>query len=122
MDEPLASVPPQPVAASGLADNVAGALAYITIIPAILFLVMEPYNRRPFIRFHAFQSLGIAVCWFAVSLVFVIPILGWIVGFVGLIVLFCAWVLCIVKAYGGVMYKLPIIGNYVENMANNSVQ
>ena len=38
-------VPPQ-AAQTGLSDNTAGALAYITIIPAIIFLVMEPYNKN----------------------------------------------------------------------------
>jgi uncharacterized membrane protein len=101
-----------------LADNVAGALAYITIIPAIIFLVMEPYNKRPFIRFHAFQSLGLAVCWFACSVVMVIPILGWIVGIIGMLVTFCAWILCIVKAYGGEKFKLPVLGDFAEKTAN----
>jgi uncharacterized membrane protein len=114
-------VPPAaPVATAGLADNVAGALAYVTIIPAIIFLVMEPYNKRPFIRFHAFQSLGLGVLWFITGAVMIVPILGWIIGFVGFLVLFCAWVLCIVKAYGGVKFKLPVLGDFVENMANQS--
>ncbi len=47
-----APAPAMAPAAGGLTDNVAGMLAYITIIPAILFLVMEPYNRNRFIRFH----------------------------------------------------------------------
>ncbi len=48
--------------ASGLSDNAAGAIAYITIIPAIIFLIVEPYNKNSFVRFHAWQSifLGIA--------------------------------------------------------------
>ena len=36
---------------TGLTDNVAGLLAYVTIIPAIIFLVIEPYNRNRFVRF-----------------------------------------------------------------------
>jgi uncharacterized membrane protein len=123
MEEPqvAASVPPPAAAAmAGLEDNVAGALAYVTIIPAIIFLVMEPYNKRPFIRFHAFQCLGLAACWLAVSVIMVIPILGWIIGFVGLLTLFCCWVLCIVKAYGGVKFKLPVIGNFAEKLANGA--
>ena len=43
--------------AGGMADNVAGMLAYITIIPAIIFLVMEPYNKNRFVRFHAWQYM-----------------------------------------------------------------
>jgi uncharacterized membrane protein len=116
MDEQQYTAPP-PVASAGLADNVAGALAYVTIIPAILFLVLEPYNKRPFIRFHAFQSIALAVVWVCFSFIMIIPILGWIIGIIGLLVLFCTWVLCIVKAYGGALFKLPVLGDFVENMA-----
>src|SRR5437660_9697159 len=50
-----------PAATTGMADNVAGMLAYVTIIPAIIFLVMEPYNKNRFVRFHAFQCLFFCV-------------------------------------------------------------
>ena len=54
----VATVPATTTAnAGGLTDNMAGMLAYITIIPAIIFLVMEPYNKNRFIRFHAWQCL-----------------------------------------------------------------
>ena len=115
---PSTPVPPPAVAAeSGLSDNAAGALAYVTIIPAILFLVLEPYNKRPFVRFHCFQSIGLAICWFACSIVFAIPILGWIVGAVGYVALFVVWIMCIVKASKGERWKIPVVGNYVENVA-----
>ncbi len=109
--------PPAVVSDSGLSDNAAGALAYITIIPAILFLVLEPYNKRPFVRFHAFQCLGLAVCAFALGMLMIIPILGWIVGIIGDLALFVVWILCIVKASQGQRWKVPLIGNYVENIA-----
>src|SRR5579863_2424999 len=84
-----APAPPPAAAAntgSGLTSNTAGALAYVTIIPAILFLVMEPYNKDRFIRFHAFQCLFFAGAMFVLSIVFMIvavvlgfiPIVGWI--------------------------------------------
>jgi uncharacterized membrane protein len=106
-----------PVANTGLADNVAGALAYVTIIPAIIFLVMEPYSKNPFIRFHAFQSIALAVLWFGCCIIMVVPFIGWLIGAVGLLTLFCTWILCIVKAYGGVRFKLPVLGDFVENLA-----
>ena len=54
-------IPPQPpqggatqsAAPSGLSDTAAGALAYVTIIPAIIFLLVEPYNKNSFVRFHS---------------------------------------------------------------------
>ena len=110
-------IAPPAATASGLTDNVAGALAYITIIPAILFLVLEPYNRNPFIRFHAFQCIGMSVFGFACSILVVIPILGWLLGLLLLPVMFVAWVICIFQAYQGKYFKLPVIGNIVANMA-----
>ena len=108
-----------------MADNVAGMLAYVTIIPAIIFLVMEPYNKSRFVRFHAFQCLFFAVAWtvlwIALSIVAHIPILGWLtiliwplVGLAGLVI----WVILLLKANGGQMYKLPFIGDMAEKQAN----
>jgi len=117
-------------AAGGMADNVAGMLAYITFIPAIIFLVMEPYNKSRFVRFHSFQNLFLhvaaVVLWiafFIVSAVLAfIPILGHIVAFLlwaGLVVGFVIlWIILLLKANQGQMYKLPIIGDMAEKQAN----
>ena len=60
-------VPPQ-AAQSGLSDNAAGAIAYITIIPAIIFLLVEPYNKSSFVRFHAWQSIFLGIAAIAVGI------------------------------------------------------
>ena len=121
-----ASTPPPPTSSTGgMSDNVAGMLAYVTIIPAIIFLVMEPYNKSRFIRFHAFQCLFFAVAWtvlwIALSIVAHIPFLGWLtillwplVGLAGLII----WVILLLKANQGQMFKLPVIGDMAEKQAN----
>lgn len=115
---------PAPATASanaGLADNVAGAIAYLTVIPAILFLVLEPYNKRPFVRYHSFQCIALCVIATLLSFFMAIPVLGWIVVPLADLVLFVAWVMCVVKAYQGVLFKLPIIGPFVDNVANQQV-
>jgi uncharacterized membrane protein len=115
-------MPPAPSASSsGLSDNVAAALAYITIIPAIIFLVLEPYNRIPLVRFHAFQCLGLAVVAFVLRLGLMFLTFSWMLysllsSVVGL-VLFIAWIIAIFKAYKGEFYKLPIIGDFAEKQA-----
>ena len=106
-----------PVIASGLADNVAGALAYLTIIPAIVFLVLEPYNKRYFVRYNAFQSLALAVAAFACSLLLAIPILGWIAVPLLDVGLFVLWVLCVWNAWQGKLFKLPIVNRQIESLA-----
>ena len=65
---PLAAAPvgggvaAPPIAAStGISENAAAAISYITIIPAIIFLVLEPYNRMPLVRFHSIQSIALCV-------------------------------------------------------------
>jgi len=57
---------------TGLSDNAAGAIAYITFVPAIVFLVLPPYNTSPFVRFHAWQSifLNLASIVLAIALSF----------------------------------------------------
>jgi len=122
----VATAPAVPQASvGGMTDNVAGMLAYFTIIPAIVFLVMEPYNKSRFVRFHAFQCLFFAVAWtalwIALSIVAHIPILGWLtiliwplVGLAGLVI----WIILILKANQGQMYKLPMIGDMAEKQAN----
>lgn len=106
-------------ASGGLADNVAGMLAYITIIPAIIFLVMEPYNKNKFVRFHAFQSIGFAIAWFIVNCFWIIPFIGWIIAFVGWIAGLIVWVLLLIKANKGEKWKLPVIGDFAEKQANS---
>jgi uncharacterized membrane protein len=115
-----------PVAAgSGLADNVAGMLAYVTIIPAIIFLVVEPYNKSRFVRFHSWQSIFFNVAWWilwiGLRIVIHIPFLGFLtllvwplVGLGGLIV----WIILVLKANQGQMFKLPVIGDLAEKQAN----
>jgi uncharacterized membrane protein len=111
-------------AGAGLTDNVAGALAYVTIIPAIIFLVLEPFNKKRFIRFHAFQCLFFAVAWTVlwIGLAFIghIPFLGWatlilwpIISIIGFII----WLVLVLKAYQGQMFKLPVIGDMAEQQA-----
>lgn len=108
---------PEDTVQSGLNDNTAGALAYITIIPAIIFLVAAPYNQNSYIRFHAWQCIFLHIAWFAIGIIAIIPILGWIVFAVGAIVLFIAWIMCILKALKGERFKLPFIGDLAEKQA-----
>jgi uncharacterized membrane protein len=101
----------------GLTDNAAAGLAYVTIIPAIIFLVAAPYNQKPFIRFHAWQSIFLNIAWFAISMIAIIPILGWLVFALGSLILFVAWIVVLLKALKGERYKLPFIGDIAEKQA-----
>jgi uncharacterized membrane protein len=120
-----ALVTTNPVAASGslpMAENVAGMLAYFTIIPAILFLLIEPFNRNRFVRFHSFQCLF--TCGALILLQIVLSIFSHILplfmfgiwSLLGLAEL-ALWILLVFKAYQHEMFKLPIVGDMAERQA-----
>ena len=107
-----------------MTDNVAGMLAYVTIIPAIVFLLVAPYNRSKFVRFHSFQCIFLTLAWIALgialSILAAIPVLGWltvlvwpIVGLAGL----ALWVILLIKANQGQMWKVPFVGDFAEKQA-----
>lgn len=118
---------PSPSATSApMTSNVAGALAYITIV-GIIFLIIDPYKRDRFVRFHAFQSV-----FFAVACIIVYFVLSFVVGamlFTGAftliialfrlveLVIFLAWLFLMYKAYNNQQYKLPVIGDIAEKQA-----
>ncbi len=119
----------QPVASgSGLSENAAAAIAYITIIPAIIFLVLEPYNRMPLVRFHAWQSIALGVAAFVLQIAVTIAqimlhfiplsfVLFWMVHLAIAVGLFLFWMIAILKASKGEFYKIPVLGEFAEKQA-----
>jgi uncharacterized membrane protein len=116
----------------GIRDNIAGALAYFTFIPAIVFLLAGPFKKNRFIRFHAFQSifliLAAAVASLALKLVFlVLSLIPWlghlllllisVIVFLGCVIL---WLVLMVKALQGELFKLPLIGDLAERQAGKA--
>ena len=115
------NVPPGGMSGTGLAPNVAGALAYLLgPITGILLLVVEKESR--FVRFHAMQSTVLSVAWiivsFGLTLFTSVPVLGWIVGillsFVMGIAGFILWVLLMWKAFKGEEWELPVVGPFAR--------
>ena len=109
--------------AAGLTSNMAGALAYILgVISGVIFLVLDPYKRDRFVRFHAFQSIfySVACIVFAIAWNIVWDILGNISGWVYLIVipvrlaislgLFLFWLFLMYQAYNNREFKIPFLG------------
>ena len=126
---PPAGYPPVS-GSSGLSASAAAALSYLTIIPAIIFLILEPYNKIPLVRFHAIQCLGL----FAVSVVLqigltimqivlhFIPLIGILFVLLHLAIflgIFAAWLMCIIKASKGEWFKLPVIGDFALKQAQS---
>jgi uncharacterized membrane protein len=112
---------PEETPQTGLSDNAACGLAYLTFIPAIIFLVVAPYNTNPNIKFHAWQSIflscGLVVAWVLNIILLFIPIIGWLISILIMLGLLILWILCVVKAFGGQRFMVPIIGALAEKQA-----
>jgi uncharacterized membrane protein len=105
-----------------LNPNVAALLCYVAgWISGIVFLVLEQKNR--FIRFHALQSI---IVFGSLTLAGVIlgsiPVIGigfnwmiWVLGFI-------LWIILMVKAIGGEVFKMPWAGNLAERVTNDSMR
>ena len=103
-------------------ENIAGALAYFSFVPAIVFLLLDPYRKNKFVRFHAVQCLAVWLAGLVAALalrilgmaVFLIPILGpLLVVIVDVAVILAAlllWLVLIIKALQGEMFGLPWLG------------
>jgi uncharacterized membrane protein len=110
----------------GISDNVAGGLAYITIIPAILFLIVEPFKKISFVRFNAWQSIFFYIAWAVVHILVevaqnLVPTVLFLTlslwQFVDL-AFFVILIIVFVNAFNGKRILLPIVGGLAERQAN----
>ncbi len=121
-------VGPGPVSSSGMATNLASALCYFPIV-AIIFLLIEPYNKNREVRFHAWQSISLAVVFIALGIVLGIVFgaftsvsygagigvgLLWSLIRLGELILF---IFLAFRAYNNQRIVLPVIGQFAEKQA-----
>jgi len=98
---------------TGINQNVAGLLCYLGWwITGLIFFLIEKENR--FVRFHAMQSIITFGALSALSMVLsFIPFFWILLPVIGILQLIL-WVVLMVKAYQGQMFKLPVVGEIAE--------
>lgn len=106
-----------------------GALAYLTFVPAVLFLAIPAFKDKAFVRFHAWQSVFFAgvtlVLGLAMRLIFAIlsfvPFIGFLFAWLSVGLVFLAvvvlWAVLVVKAGQGQAYELPWLGQFAARLA-----
>ena len=114
--------------ATGMTPHVAATMAYLAgPFSGALLLATEPANR--FVRFHAWQAvlalgaLGVAaVGCLALAFAFLImsPTAFWAMLWLSALTAVAwvvVWTLCVVQAFKGRVWKLPLVGDYAERRA-----
>jgi len=109
---------------TGMAENVAGLLCYaVGWITGLIFFLID---KRPFVRFHAAQSIvvfgGLSIFYWVLSFVFMFSGLA---GFAILSLVFTLiwlaslvlWILCMVKAYQHQKFEVPVAADFAKKLA-----
>jgi uncharacterized membrane protein len=106
--------------------NIIAALTYLLgFVTGLIFLYLEPYNQDEFVRFHARQSIGFSVAWFAIGVVFGVFIavlphgLGALLNFLLTLIdiaLAVFWIFLMYKAYNGERYRIPELADIVDSI------
>jgi uncharacterized membrane protein len=111
---------------SGFSDNSLGAIAYITVVPAIFFLAIQPYNKSAYVRFHAWQSTILSALAFVLCLVLsYFPVLNTYLESIAIwglyVLVLIVWALvsiwCAIQALNGKRLQLPLIGTWAERQS-----
>ena len=94
----------------GMEENVAALLSYVLgWVTGLIFFLIEKESK--FVKFHAMQSIITFGALTILSILFFwLPVLIWLLNVIGLVL----WIVLMIKAYQGVKFKLPFIGDLAE--------
>lgn len=104
---------------TGMQANVEALLAYLVgFVTGIVFMIIEKENK--FVRFHAMQSIFLSGGLFVAHIILgFIPYVGWIISILLSLLGLVLWIILMLKAYQGELYKLPVIGDIAEKQVQN---
>ncbi|MEI7580070.1 MAG: DUF4870 domain-containing protein [bacterium] len=106
----------KPVTAKAAAanDNVIAAVATLPLVGLIMFFAMPTASKL--VKAHAKQSnVHLAASVIAIVLS-IIPIIGWCLMPVVMIVDFVFWVMQLIKAFKGEEYMVPVVGEFFDKL------
>ncbi|NLY23424.1 MAG: hypothetical protein GX042_00230 [Bacteroidales bacterium] len=95
-------------------NNTIAIISYLTLVGLVIAFVMNNEKKEAFARYHIRQSLGLNIASLALSIINVIPVLGWIVSIVGFFVLLYMWIVGLMNAINGKEKPVPILGKQFE--------
>jgi uncharacterized membrane protein len=92
-------------------DRLWSALAYVfSPIVSIILILMEDKKKRPFIRYHAYQSLVLGVVMIiAIMILSLIPLINCFTWLLWIVMLYFAY-----RAYMGEYFSLPFVTDFIK--------
>ena len=99
-----------PPTATGGEDKTVAIIAYLTLIGFLVAIIIHVNKKTKLGAFHLRQMLGFMLTSFAVIVLFIIPIIGWLLIPVFWICMLVLWVMGLVAAINGQMKPMPVVG------------
>jgi uncharacterized membrane protein len=90
-------------------NKVMGVLAYIFFFVP---LIAGTYKTSEYVKFHTNQGTVLWIAGFACGVITVIPVIGWIIGFIAPVVILVFDIMGIVSALKTEAKPLPIISKF----------
>lgn len=95
-------------------DKLWAALSYVFApIIGIIVLLMEDKKSRPFIKFHAVQSIAVSIVFWIVATVITTVTIGF--GGLCVPVLWLVFLYWAYQAYQGQMVNVPFVTNFIKS-------
>ncbi|MCT1531878.1 DUF4870 domain-containing protein [Sphingobacterium daejeonense] len=91
-------------------------IAYLTIIGLIIAFVLNNEKRNDFATYHIRQSLGIFLTLFVGGVLRYIPLIGWLLSIVVVILMVVLWIVGVINAANGNKKPVPILGEYYNSL------
>ena len=93
---------------TGMEPTVAAGLAVLLgWIGGLIFFLIEKESK--FVKFYAFQALILGIS----GILCAIPIIGWLYAIFVLVM----WIMSLINAFSGKLFKIPVIGNIAVKQA-----
>lgn len=93
--------------------KVIAAISYLGVLCLVPLLLKKD---DAYAQHHGKQGLVLLICWVAVWMISIIPILGWFIGLFAGIALLILSIVGILKALAGEKWVMPVIGKYADQI------
>jgi uncharacterized membrane protein len=115
--------------ATSARDALLGAVSYVGLLPAIVFVSVPAFKTERFVRFHSWQSILFAIATIVIALLMRVVFaffslfagIGFLFGVLamGLVLLAIVflWLVLIIKALQGGVHELPWLGRAAERLS-----
>lgn len=101
---------PNPPSSTVEEGKMTAIIAYITLIGLIIAFIMNNDKKNTFAAFHIRQALGLGLTSLALSMINIIPILGWLISLFGVLFIFVLWIIGLIGAINGEKKMVPLLG------------